>query len=182
MRTSRRYLELGFLIAIILTLVVFGGGTLLGLIWQNAGLVNFNRWLSSEHPFEATNERDSAEEFLERASKTGQYHSWVTPKSKEDISLIHLPKNRFITYAIQNLTIIRLLCKLENTHNVVKFSYENDILNGNLKNFHKLFSFIITLIIHGFPTLVIFKSFMDVSKIVLTKAFNKTIHLSPICS
>ena len=64
-----------------------------------------------------------------RARKTGQYHSW----NKKDKKLLHpikLNKYQYIKQLLDNLDFMEELRNLNLTHDVLEFSYEDDICKG----------------------------------------------------
>jgi len=75
---------------------------------------------------------------LIRALKTGKHHSW--DKSKKDIkTLISINKYLFMKYLLDCFWFIDNMRDLKKTHDVLEFSYEEDIINGEYK---KLFDFL----------------------------------------
>lgn len=73
-----------------------------------------------------------------RAMRTGKHHSW--DKSIKEIKTpISINKYLFIKYLFDCFWFIDNMRDLKKTHDVLEFSYENDISNGR---FEKLFDFL----------------------------------------
>ncbi len=73
------------------------------------------------------------------AMKTGQWHSWSIPNSLPFKGLINIKKRSFGFYLKQCFWINEIIPSLEKTHEVLRFSYEDDILKSS---FGKLFDFL----------------------------------------
>ncbi len=77
---------------------------------------------------------------LKRAENSGQYHSWN--KQMKKVSDISINKKDFIDYVFRVKKINEIVEILKYSHEFMIFNYEEDILEGSLKNYTKLFNFL----------------------------------------
>ncbi len=78
---------------------------------------------------------------IERAKKTGNWHSWQKNIKKENIRF-SIPKDEFIEFAINSSHVYEILSGLQKSHEVIFFDYEKDISPNNPDNYNKLYDFL----------------------------------------